>query len=74
MMVMQRYNNVLSQISAKYYVLINSDIQVTKDWLYPIIRLMDNDKNISACQPKILDYKKKKDLNTLVLVEDLLTI
>ena len=54
------YNNVLSQISAKYYVLINSDIQVTKDWLYPIIRLMDNDKNISACQPKILDYKNKE--------------
>lgn len=50
------YNNVLRQISAKYFVLINSDIQVTKNWLSPIIDLMDNNTTISACQPKVLDY------------------
>jgi hypothetical protein len=50
------YNNVLRQISAKYFVLINSDIEVTKDWLSPIIDLMDNNTTISACQPKVLDY------------------
>ena len=40
-------------------MLINSDIEVTKGWLSPIIKLMDSDQNIAACQPKILDYKNK---------------
>ena len=53
------YNDVLKQIQAEYFVLINSDIEVTKDWLAPIIRLMDRDKNIAACQPKLLDYNDK---------------
>jgi GT2 family glycosyltransferase len=53
------YNDALKQINAEYFVLINSDIEVTKDWLSPIITLMDSDKNIAACQPKILDYNNK---------------
>jgi len=50
------YNAVLKQIDAEYFVLINSDIEVTAGWLSPIIALMDNDKQIAACQPKMLDY------------------
>lgn len=50
------YNDVLKQIDAEYFVLINSDIEVTAGWLSPIIALMDNDKQIAACQPKMLDY------------------
>ena len=50
------YNDALKKISAEYYVLINSDIKVTKNWLNPIIHLMDSEQNISACQPKLLDY------------------
>ena len=38
------YNDALKQIDAEYFVLINSDIEVTADWLSPIINLMDNDK------------------------------
>jgi len=53
------YNLSLKQINAKYFVLLNSDIEVTKDWISPIISLMDSDKTISACQPKILDYNNK---------------
>ena len=53
------YNDVLKQIDAEYFVLINSDIEVTEDWLSPIIDLMDSDKKIAACQPKLLDYKKR---------------
>ena len=53
------YNLALPQIDAEYFVLLNSDIQVTKDWISPIISLMDSDKTISACQPKILDYNNK---------------
>jgi len=53
------YNDALKQIDAEYFVLINSDIEVTADWLSPIINLMDNDKQIAACQPKMLDYNNK---------------
>ena len=53
------YNDALKQIDAEYFVLINSDIEVTDVWLSPIIDLMDSDKKIAACQPKLLDYKKR---------------
>ena len=53
------YNDALKQIDAEYCVLINSDIEVTEDWLSPIINLMDSDKKIAACQPKVLDYNNR---------------
>ncbi|MGB1988861.1 MAG: glycosyltransferase family 2 protein, partial [Flavobacteriales bacterium] len=53
------YNKALQQISAEYYVLLNSDVEVTKNWIAPIIELMDSDKSIAACQPKIKKYDDK---------------
>lgn len=53
------YNKALSQIDAEYYVLLNSDIEVTPNWISPIIELMDSDKTIAACQPKIRSYYEK---------------
>ena len=53
------YNDALKQIDAEYFVLINSDIEVTDGWLSPIITLMDSDKQIAACQPKLLDFNKR---------------
>ena len=53
------YNVALRQIEAEYYVLLNSDIEVTPHWIEPIIKLMDSDENIAACQPKILSYYEK---------------
>ncbi len=50
------YNRALSQINAEYFVLLNSDIEVTENWIEPIIKLMDSDEKIAACQPKILSY------------------
>jgi len=47
------YNRALTVIKADYYALINSDILVDKDWLSPIISLMDQNGRIAACQPKI---------------------
>ena len=44
----------------EYFILLNSDIQVTEDWINPIIKLMDKYQSISGCQPKILDYHNKK--------------
>ncbi len=54
------YNDALAKINAEYYVLLNSDIEVTENWIQPIIDLMDNDKTIGACQPKILAYHDKE--------------
>ena len=53
------YNEALKQINADYFVLINSDVEVTKNWLSPIIKLMKSNPQIAACQPKILDYNNK---------------
>jgi len=53
------YNLALRQIEAKYYCLLNSDIEVTPHWIEPIIELMDSDDSIAACQPKILSFHDK---------------
>lgn len=50
------YNEGLKKIEAEYFVLLNSDIQVTNGWLEPILSLMESDKTIAACQPKLLNY------------------
>ena len=47
------YNYALKHIKADYYVLLNSDVEVTKGWIEPIIDLMESDKTIATCQPKI---------------------
>ena len=54
------YNDALKKISAKYYVLLNSDIEVTEQWIDPVIQLMEQDKSIGACQPKIRAYHNKE--------------
>ena len=53
------YNWALNLIEADYYVLLNSDVEVTPNWVGPIIELMEGDQTIAACQPKILSYKNK---------------
>ena len=53
------YNYFLKQIEADYYVLLNSDVEVTPGWIYPVIKLMEQDEKIACCQPKILSYSKR---------------
>ena len=48
------YNKALEQIESDYYVFLNSDVEVTKGWLLPMLDLMQQKKDISACMPKIL--------------------
>ena len=48
------YNLALRQVEADYYVLLNSDIEVTENWIRPVIDMMEKDHSIAACQPKIL--------------------
>lgn len=54
------YNKALEKINAEYYILLNSDVEVTKNWISPIINLMDYDKNIAACMPKIKSFKNRE--------------
>lgn len=53
------YNDALQHIEADIYCLLNSDIEVTENWLTPIISEFQKDGDIAAIQPKILDYKDK---------------
>lgn len=53
------YNLSLKQVQADYFVLLNSDIEVTPNWISPLIEFMESDKQIAACQPKILDFNNK---------------
>jgi len=50
------YNDALAEVTADYYVLLNSDIEVTPNWIEPVIRLMESNKTIAACQPKLRSY------------------
>ncbi len=50
------YNETLRQVNAKYYVLLNSDVEVTDGWTRPVIQMMEEDDSLAAAQPKILDY------------------
>lgn len=53
------YNRALKQINAKYYCLLNTDVQVTENWIQPIINLMESDETIAVCQPKLLSFLEK---------------
>ncbi|MFH1320712.1 MAG: glycosyltransferase family 2 protein [Bacteroidota bacterium] len=53
------YVEGLQQISNEYYVLISSDMEATPGWIKPIIDLMESDRSIAACQPKVKSYDQK---------------
>lgn len=48
------YNKALELIQSEYFLLLNSDVEVTEGWLDPMLKLMESDPSIGACQPKIL--------------------
>lgn len=48
------YNQALQQVDAPYYLLLNSDVEVTPGWLEPLAELMERDPTVGAVQPKIL--------------------
>lgn len=52
------YNRGLQQIEAEIFILLNSDVEVTPNWISPFLAIMQ-DKEVAACQPKILAYKQK---------------
>jgi GT2 family glycosyltransferase len=54
------YNLGLQQVEADYFLLLNSDVAVSPDFLQPMVALLEKDASIAACQPKILSYDNKE--------------
>jgi len=54
------YNLALQQVDAAYYVLLNSDVEVTPCWLEPMVNMLEKQQQVAACQPKILSFANKK--------------
>lgn len=54
------YNEALKHVDAEIYALVNSDIEVTPNWLEPIIEEFTKEKDTAIIQPKILDFKNKE--------------
>ena len=50
------YNKALAQINADYFVLLNSDVEVTENWLQPLLNYMNENADVAACQPKIKSF------------------
>lgn len=53
------YNKALKQLDSRYYILLNSDVEVSKNWTLPLIEHMDAHPEVAACQPKIRSYHRK---------------
>jgi GT2 family glycosyltransferase len=54
------YNKALEHVNSQYYILLNSDVEVTPNWIEPIINYMDQTPEVGACMPKIRDYNKRE--------------
>ena len=50
------YNRALKLVDASYYVLLNSDVDVTPGWIEPVISYMEKYSIVAACQPKIRSF------------------
>ena len=55
------YNEVLKDLNHEHFIIVNSDIEVTENWIPPIIDLLESNENIAAVQPKILSYNQKNE-------------
>ena len=53
------YNEGLKQLNHTYFIIVNSDIEVTKNWISPNIKILESDENVVAVQPKIKSYHDK---------------
>ena len=53
------YNKAFDQIDSEYFVLINSDIEVTENWLSPLVDWMDTHPGCGACAPKLHSWQEK---------------
>lgn len=53
------YNKALRQVDADYFILLNSDVEVTPHWIAPLLSFMNTHGDVAACQPKLLSLTDK---------------
>jgi len=56
------YNKGFSFMEEDYYLMLNSDVEVPANFIEPLVQMMEADKNIAVCQPKLLALENKKML------------
>jgi GT2 family glycosyltransferase len=54
------YNDALKQISAEYFLLLNSDVEVTPNWIEPLLKCIQNPK-VASVQPKVLSFYRRDE-------------
>jgi len=50
------YNKILERVDTDYFILLNSDVEVSPHWVEPIIKYLDENPEVAVAQPKILSY------------------
>ena len=50
------YNRALREVEADYYVLLNSDVEVTPHWIEPLLAMLNTDEKVAAVAPKLLSF------------------
>lgn len=55
------YNEILKHVEADYFVLLNSDVEVTPNWIEPVIGYLESNPKLAAAQPKILSCVDRHD-------------
>lgn len=53
------YNDALKELKEDFFILLNSDVEVTQNWIKPIVEAMEKETSIVIAQPKILSYREK---------------
>ena len=53
------YNEALANLKEDYFVLLNSDVEVSPNWIKPIVDFLDQDEKAVIAQPKLLSYLEK---------------
>jgi len=54
------YNISINRVNSEYVLILNSDVEVTKGFLDPLIEYMDNNPKVAACQPKIMQEANRE--------------
>ena len=54
------YNRALAQVEADYYVLLNSDVECTPNWIPPVVEMMEREQQVAIAQPKLRMYDQKE--------------
>ena len=50
------YNRTLEQVDAEFFILLNSDVEVTAGWVEPLVATLTNNRSVAAVAPKLRSY------------------